>query len=67
MHQGGKEGMMETDKNPEELYTEAKEILSLVGASPSESPSSTGGRRPPRYESFASVIPKKGKKFAKLK
>merc|ERR1719400_2868025 len=30
---------METDKNPEELYTEAKEILSLVGASPSESPS----------------------------
>ena len=29
-HQGGKEGMMETDKNPEELYTEAKELLSLV-------------------------------------
>ena len=28
--QGGKEGMMETDKNPEELYTEAKELLSLV-------------------------------------
>ena len=55
--------MMETDKNPEELYTEAKEVLSLVGASPSESPSSTGGRRPPRYESFASVIPKKGLKF----
>jgi len=39
---------METDKNPEELYTEAKELLSLVGASPSESPCSTGGRRPPR-------------------
>merc|ERR550532_1474899 len=47
-YQGGKEGMMETDKNPEELYTEAKELLSLVGASPSESPCSTGGRRPPR-------------------
>ena len=29
-NQGGKEGMMETDKNPEELYTEAKELLSLV-------------------------------------
>ena len=28
--QGGKEGMMETDKNTEELYTEAKELLSLV-------------------------------------
>merc|ERR1719410_1547645 len=40
--------MMETDKNPEELYTDAKEVLSLVGASPSESPCSTGGRRPPR-------------------
>ena len=39
---------METDKNPEELYTDAKEVLSLVGASPSESPCSTGGRRPPR-------------------
>ena len=47
-YQGGKEAMMETDKNPEELYTDAKEVLSLVGASPSESPCSTGGRRPPR-------------------
>merc|ERR1719234_1925653 len=47
-YQGGKEGMMEMDKNTEELYTEAKELLSLVGASPSESPCSTGARRPPR-------------------
>ena len=47
-YQGGKEAMMETDRNPEELYTDAKEVLSLVGASPSESPCSTGGRRPPR-------------------
>ena len=39
---------MDTDKGPEELYTEAKEVLALVGGSPSESPCSTGARRPPR-------------------
>jgi len=56
---------METDKNPEELYSEAKELLSLLGAgSPSESPSSTATRKPPRSkhdslenESTEEVVP----------
>ena len=62
--QGGHEGLADTDKSREQLYTEAKEILALVGSSggqdtaasrrpPSlqelpESPSSTAPRRPPR-------------------
>ena len=36
---------METDRSPDQLYSEAKELLALVD---SESPSSTGPRRPPR-------------------
>ena len=48
-YQGGKEGVMDTDRSPEQLYTEAKEVLALVPSSPSESPSSTAPRRPPRY------------------
>merc|ERR1719495_1372114 len=47
-YQGGKEGIADTDKSKEELYIEAKEILALVSQSPTESPSSTGQRRPPR-------------------
>jgi len=47
-YQGGKEGMADTDKSKEELYIEAKEILALVSQSPTESPSSTGPRKPPR-------------------
>jgi len=47
-YQGGKEGIADTDKNKEELYIEAKEILALVNQSPTESPSSTGPRKPPR-------------------
>jgi len=47
-YQGGKEGIADTDKSKEELYTEAKEILALVNQSPTESPSSTGPRKPPR-------------------
>merc|ERR1719189_2701986 len=63
-YQGGHEGLADTDKSREQLYTEAKEILALVGSSggqdpaaprrpPSlqelpESPSSTAPRRPPR-------------------
>ena len=40
--------MADTDKSKEELYIEAKEILALVSQSPTESPSSTGPRKPPR-------------------
>lgn len=47
-YQGGKEGIADTDKSKEELYIEAKEILALVSQSPTESPSSTGPRKPPR-------------------
>lgn len=47
-YQGGKEGIADTDKSKEELYIEAKEILALVNQSPTESPSSTGPRKPPR-------------------
>ena len=58
-YQGGKEDMADTDKTKEQLYTEAKEILALVGKSPVESPSSTGPRRPPRskHDSEMDLMP----------
>eukprot|EP00092_Neocalanus_flemingeri_P010758 GFUD01011587.1.p1 GENE.GFUD01011587.1~~GFUD01011587.1.p1 ORF type:complete len:833 (-),score=197.09 GFUD01011587.1:64-2562(-) len=46
-YQGGKEGIADTDKSKEELYIEANEILALVNQSPTNSPSSTGPRKPP--------------------
>ena len=48
-YQGGREAPADTEKSKEQLYTEAKEILALVGGrTPTESPNNTGPRRPPR-------------------
>ena len=80
--QGGHEGLADTDKSREQLYTEAKEILALVGSSsggqdpaasrrpPSlqepESPSSTAPRRPPRSKHDHSLGGGGGEEAAQL-
>ena len=62
-YQGGKEAIADTDKSKEQLYTEAKEILALVGAggqtttTPTDSPSNTGPRRPPRSKHDSLMSP----------
>ena len=59
-YQGGREDLADTDKSKEQLYTEAKEILAMVssaggGRSPTDSPSNTGPRRPPRSKHDSSL------------
>ena len=60
--QGGHEGLADTDKSREQLYTEAKEILALVGSSSGSGQDTAASRRPPSLqepESPSSTAPRR--------